>query len=128
MTYAGIDAHELTTLGRDLVDASAKVQRETQKVGTKAAVNIKKAMVADAESSGHYKHFSRSISYDEVEPLLWEIGPDKDGPQGALGNLLYFGSANNGPVLDIEVGINEEAPRLDDQLASLASRLAAGRG
>lgn len=128
---AAFDASEVRALAEDFGRAAGRAVPLVDRVVKRAAQNVKNAMVSEAESSGHYKHFSRSISYDRsarVGVIGYEVGPRKSGPQGALGNLLYFGSVNNGPVLDIEVGLRDEAPRLVDNLAQLAERLASGRG
>lgn len=128
-----IDMREVTQLSADFGRAAGETLREVDQVMEKGAINVKKAMVAEAESDGSYKRFSRSISYDRAYgygTVGYEVGPDKGrrGTQAALGNLLYFGSENNSPVLDIEVGIREETPRLMDHLGRTAERLAVRRG
>ncbi|MBT2485810.1 MULTISPECIES: hypothetical protein [unclassified Microbacterium] len=53
----------------------------------------------------HAPAFPYSITYDiegsgsrsAGSQLSAEIGPDKDRPQGALGNLIEFGSVKNPP-------------------------------
>lgn len=108
----------------EVADALTSVPDEAlprfRKVVERGANNVKRSMRDDARSSGHYKHFNRSISYDMVDDLVAEIGPDKDRIQGALGNILYFGTSNNAPVLDINVGITRETPRFELALADVA--------
>ncbi len=123
------DFSEVRKLAADLGKASTEVYREAEKVAERAALNIKKSMQADAESAGHYKHFSGSISYDRATSLGeigYEIGPDKWRTQGALGNILYFGTSKNGPVLDVEVGLRAEAPNFERHMTELAGRLLNG--
>jgi hypothetical protein len=90
---------------------------------TKGAQNIKEAMQADAQGINHAPHFPDSINYDVNQTLGGpeaEIGPDKGRTQGALGNILYFGTSKNGPVRDISVGIDAEAPKFEKALGEAA--------
>lgn len=131
MSYVGIDMSEVTQLAADFGKAAGSVVPEIDKVVEKGALNIKNTMVDDAASTGHYKHFSRSISYDRaysVGSVAYEVGPDKGRTQGALGNILYFGTGHNGPVLDIEVGMRAEAAPLEKNIADVAEKAAGGRG
>lgn len=124
-----IDTSEFRALAADLGKASSKVFKEAEATTKKAAQNIKETMRADAKSSGSYKHFSGSITYDRamsVGEIGYEIGPDKDMTQGALGNILYFGTSNNAPVLDMEVGLRKEAPEYERRMGDLAEGLLDG--
>lgn len=118
-----LDASELDRLAVAIGRQEVKAAAGLYAVGTKAAVNVKNGMAEDARGIGHAPAFPDSITYD-VHPgglrtVVWEIGPDKDRPQGALGNLLYFGSSNNGPVRDIGKALREEQPRLERALLDL---------
>lgn len=115
-----IDAREVRQLARDLDQAAGQVVPEVAKAVSKGALNIKREMAADAESSGHYKHFSRSVSYDLLRGgLEAEIGPDKSRMQGALGNILYFGTSKNAPVLNINKPLDSETPRFEKALSDI---------
>lgn len=122
------DASEVRRFAEDLGRASSRVAREVPKVVERGALNVKRRMQADAQAShsGHARHFARSISYDRashgLRGIAFEIGPDKDRAQGALGNLLYFGSAKNAPTLDIQAGLIEEQPRFIKALGDLTSK------
>lgn len=124
-----IDTSEFRALAADLGKASREVFKEAEKVTEKAAHNIKTTMADDAKSSGTYRHFAGSISYDRamsVGQIGYEIGPDKDRAQGALGNILYFGTSKNAPVLDVEVGLRKEAPEFEKRIADMAEGLLDG--
>lgn len=123
------DASELRSLAADLGKASREVFEEAEATTEKAAHNIKETMRAEAESSGAYRHFSGSISYDRkmsVGSIAYEVGPDKGRTQGALGNILYFGTSKNAPVLDVESGLSKEAPEFERRIADMAARLLDG--
>lgn len=121
-----IELGEVRALATDLGKVSKDVEKRAEQVLERGALNVKNRMVEDARSShkGAARHFAGSISYDRatrVGQLGYEIGPDKDRQQGALGNILYFGTSKNAPTLDIEAGLIEEAPRLEKALGDLGA-------
>lgn len=118
----------LRRLAHDLSEAPRKAQRDALAVVEHAAVNVKKGWADNArQSSGHHAPmYPNSISYDislgaalagRVEA---EVGPDKTKRQGALGNLLEFGSVNSPPHNDGGRALREEAPKFEAALAAVA--------
>lgn len=122
-----MESSQVRELAADLGRVPAKSVPAVDQVMKRGANNVKRDMRRHAEGHPTFPHFPRSISYDRVpsedERITYEIGPDKDRMQGALGNLLYFGSSNNAPVLDIEHGLRDEAPRLERHLGEVAAGL-----
>lgn len=121
-----VDDSEVRRLSADLGRVPSRVVPAVDQVMKRGAQNVKEAMAEDASGHATFPHFPRSISYDrEPSPrgVSYEIGPDKQRTQGALGNILYFGTSDTGPVLDIEVGIRAEAPRLESHLADVSVRV-----
>ena len=122
-----IDLSEVRALATDLGKTTREVEKEADRVLERGALGVKNVMAADAQRlTGHAKHFHRSISYDRragVGRLSYEVGPDKERMQGALGNLVYFGSRNNAPQLDIEAGMIEEEPRLMSEMGKMLERV-----
>ena len=83
-------------------------------VVSKGALNIKKDLQQDAQGHPHAPAFPSAISYDTKatkSQISAEIGPDKDKKQGALGNILYFGTSKNPAVLDINGPLDREEPK-----------------
>lgn len=122
------DTSAVRKLSEDLGKASGKVFAAVEAVTAKAALNVKTNMARDAETfaGSHAPHFHRSISYDRkltIGSVAYEIGPDKSrrGAQGALGNILYFGTSKNSPVLNLTAGLEEEAPNFIAHLAIAAA-------
>ena len=112
-------------LANDLAAAPFKAVPLAAAVVKKAAQNVKDHMVNEARSNGTYKHFHRAISYDVrlgFGGIEAEIGPDKDRTQGALGNVLYFGTSKNAPVLDINSGLRAEEEAFAENLADAIER------
>lgn len=114
-----VDVDGADEIASDLMSVD-RLRPEFRKVVSKGALNIKNGLRDDAKSSGHYKHFHRSISYDMIDDLKAEIGPDKDRIQGALGNILYFGTSKNAPVLNLNGPYEREEPRFRLALINVA--------
>lgn len=123
-----IDLHEVRALATDLGKASGAVEKEADRVLERGALGVKNKMVEEARASHnrYARHFAGSISYDPDGLLRYVVGPDKARRQGALGNLLYFGSRNNAPTLDIEAGLIAEEPKLLSEMGKMLERVIGG--
>lgn len=117
---ATVDTSELDKLADDLADIPEEKRPEFRKVVEKGALNIKTGLRADAAGHPTYRLFPLSITYDMTGELEAEIGPDKGRVQGALGNILYFGTSKNAPQLDLEGPLQREIPRFEDATAEVA--------
>lgn len=109
-----IDASELRALTADLRDAEVKTPQAVWKVVEKGALNIKNDARRAASGLAHAPAYPFSIGYDVkvgVGGTEAEIGPDKGMTQGALGNILEFGTVNNAPIPHLAPALDGEAPR-----------------
>lgn len=119
---ADIDNSDLSKLVSDLGEASDAAWKNMQKAIEVTARNVKDTWRDNARGMAHAPAFPSSITYDvgvgydqsigqaaasvisggissaRSSTLRAEIGPDKDRPQGALGNLIEYGSVNNSPM------------------------------
>lgn len=119
---------DLRSLTHDLTEAPAKMQREALGIVEHGAVNVKQGWADNArQSSGVYAPaYPSSISYDIslaaalAGAVEARIGPDKSRRQGALGNLLEFGSVNNPPHNDGGRALNKEAPNFERAISEAA--------
>ena len=84
----------------------------------RGALNVKNGMARDAQGIGHAPAFPSSITYD-MRGLSAEIGPDKTRRQGALGNILAFGTSKNAPVWNHLAALEREAPRFEQALVDV---------
>lgn len=118
---------DLRSLAHDLSEAPRHAQRDALAVVEHAALNVKNNWRRNAtQTSGrHARRYPATISYDlslgaalggEIRAV---VGPDKSKPQGPLGNLLEFGSANNPPTNDGGRALREEAPKFELALADV---------
>lgn len=105
-----------------LREAREKAPKETRKVVVKGAQNIKADWRKGWEGFRHAPSLPTAVGYDvgkAAEVVKAEIGPDKRKRQGALGNLLEFGSVNNPPHPAGALALEAEAPRFTEALEQM---------
>lgn len=118
----------LDELVADLTAAPRKVAVGAVAVVTKAAVNIRDDARRFASGIAHAPAYPASITYDldvsyTTGDVRAEIGPDKDRTQGALGNILEYGTSKNAPLSHLGPALDIEGPRLVDGMADMAGRV-----
>jgi hypothetical protein len=109
-----------------LEHARDEVGPEGRKVVEKGAYNIKDYWRAKWGGFRHAPDLPYAVTYDifdEGDRVRAEIGPDKNKRQGALGNLLEFGSENNAPHPGGSPALDAEGPRFEQAVADLAEKL-----
>lgn len=137
-----IDNQELDKLSVDLGKVPSTSGKHLRTAVERTARNVKDTWRDNARGLPHAPRFPDSITYDiganhslireafgsgGTDKIVAEIGPDKDRPQGALGNLIEYGSVNNSPMglghgalqaneADLERGITNA---IDDALRGL---------
>lgn len=118
MTGVEVDLSELRLLTKDLGDAGPETLAKVQPILHRAANNIKRAMVADANRSKHFRQIARTITYDATidNGFEAEIGYDKSsGPAASLAGIAIFGTSKPGgaTVRDPVEALNDEAPEFE---------------
>lgn len=122
-----IDATEFHRLAADLGKVPSGSGPNLRKAIEVTARHVRDDWRRNGTGMAHAPAFPFSVTYDiegDRDRIEAEIGPDKDRAQGALGNLIEFGSINNGPQglghgalqaneRDFEVGIDRA---IDDAL------------
>lgn len=120
------DVSEVNELAADLGRIPGRMVPPMIAAVTKSSHAVRDQMRADAGGIGHAPHFPKSIT-DEIRvkagQIEAEIGPDKGLKQGALGNILYFGTSNNGAVLNINSALDAEAPKFQKAVEAAAEKL-----
>jgi hypothetical protein len=108
------DVSEVYEFALGLGKTADDVADKMRPVVSKGALNIKRDLQTEARGHPHFPAFPNAISYDTASTqseISAEIGPDKDKRQGALGNILYFGTSKNPAVLDINGPLDREEPK-----------------
>lgn len=107
------DFSEVEKFAADLGKVPGRVVTAATAVVLKGAVNITKDAKMLASGFRSAPLYPASIGWDWIPSLVAieaEIGPDKDRPQGALGNLIEFGSVNNPPHMHLGPATDREIP------------------
>lgn len=123
---------ELRELSKNLGKVAGSAVKDVDAVIKRGAQNVKTEMVYSVYWSRHFNSKKRrglaeSISYDShylPGKVRYVIGPDKNKPGGALGNIAYFGTSRGGGTLDIGQPLRSEEPKTMDALSKLAEKWA----
>ena len=119
---SGLDMSEVAALAAALAAAPAKVMPAVIPVASKAGVNIKRVMKADASGHRYLPGLSRAVEYElsaTPSSVSVEVGFAKRG-QGNLAAIAAFGTPRTAPVMDITRGLTAETPRFADWLVRVA--------
>lgn len=119
------DASELEQLSDDLAEAVIDIA-DVRLVVQKGALNVKRDWQNAWSGLAHAPYLAAAVTYDTAvtaSGVEAEIGPDKSRRQGALGNLIEFGSANNGPITGGEPALQAEEPRFVEAMERLGKVL-----
>jgi hypothetical protein len=117
------EAPDLRKLVVDLDAAAGIAARDSRAVVAKGLLNIKTDSRRRAPGLAHAPAYPRAITYDVTQTATgaWgEVGPDKDRRQGALGNLLEYGSIKNPPHPHMGPAGDAEEPKFAKAMQDLA--------
>lgn len=126
-----MDTRELQALANVFRVNSVRAQVQARAVVARGALNVKNGWRANAVATAgrHARLYPSSIGYDMLPyptGASAEVGPDKGKPQGALGNLLEFGSVKNPPHLDGARALAAEQVAFLAHVAAIGAQM--GRG
>lgn len=122
------DMRDVRRLQLHLARGIPRARRDTRAVVVRGALNIKRDWRVNARASApkHAPSYPRTIGYDVhtfgPDQVLAIIGPEKSGRQGALGNLLEYGSVKNPPHNDGGRALVNEVPQFEAQMALILER------
>jgi hypothetical protein len=123
-----MDASALDALAREFADADKRISRDRNRIGRKAAQNIKRDWQYDAAFSRHFHQIAPTINYDETVRFgavyEAEIGPDRRRRAARLAGIAHFGGANGGggTLGDPQKYLDAETPNLEQHLADAAAK------
>ena len=126
VTITGIDGPDgLERLVADLAHEAKVAPVEARKVVQKGCLNIKQDWRKRWSGFPHAPRLPYAIGYDTKQlggRIDGEVGPDKDKPQGSLGNLFAYGSVNNAPIPGPVPALQTEQPKFEKAMQDLAFR------
>lgn len=129
------DFSELDKLAADLGDVGEKAGQHVRRAVEISARNVKEYWAENAKGMDHAPAFPASITYDMganhsllrnvfggggANSIQADIGPDKDRTQGALGNLIEYGSRNNPPMGLGHGALQRESENFEWQISKAA--------
>lgn len=120
---------ETEALAADLAAAPGRALAGIVPVVSKGALNVKTGWRANASGNAHAPHYPASITYDlavDGAAVEAEVGPDKNLKQGALGNILEFGTSKNPPRNEGGRALADEEPRFIDACQVVADEALLG--
>jgi hypothetical protein len=118
MTDISWDTSQIDRLAADLGHGTGKTVTHARAVIEASALRTKNIARRRASGIKHAPSYPNSITYD-VHGLTAEIGPDKDLRQGALGNILEFGTSKNGPIPHLGPALTEAGPEFVEGITAV---------
>lgn len=116
----------LDDLVTDFRHAPLEARAGTRRAVQAASKRIKDDAIQAITGTRYAPHYPRSIGYDTWErgvgEVEAEIGADKGKPQGALGNILEYGTVNNAPRPHLRPALDREAPRFERAIVEILER------
>lgn len=115
---------------RRVEEGRREAGKEFRAVVNRGALNVKTEWRKRWTGLSHAPHLASAISYDVTSrgngQHSAEIGPDKARPQGALGNIIEFGSINNRPHPGGLPAARREEPRVERAAGAAAEKAIGG--
>lgn len=126
-------ARDAAPHGTNLVTIATNLRRNARGIGPAVRKVVAESardtrdtwrrLYKDSEVHRHAPHYSKAITWDRDRLGLAdygaEIGPDKGKRQGALGNLIEFGSINNWPQLEGQRALAIEGPEFVSRMRAV---------
>jgi hypothetical protein len=117
LTEITFDMSEVAKLAADVGRVAPAMVAPLAGVLTKSSTAIRQDLRKGSAGHPRFPSFPGTITFD-IRGLSSEIGPEKRGA-GNLANILYFGTVNNGAVLEHPTGaLNRERPKFETALAT----------
>lgn len=121
-----VDASEIRGLADDLRNGYREAAVGVRAVVSKGALNVKRDWQRQWTGLHHAPRLAAAVGYDVSVTrysVTATIGPDKNKPQGALGNIIEYGTVKNTPKPGGGPAAEREAPRFENAISALAAGL-----
>jgi hypothetical protein len=117
------DTSELTELSNDLGKIPGRMVKDQVAAVEKSARRVESSWRQRWSGISHAPNLAKAVTH-EVKTRPGEvtgiIGPDKDLRQGALGNIIEYGTSNNAPIPGGGPALKSEEPRLLKDIGDIA--------
>lgn len=121
VSFTGTD--KLNELAAELKKAGILAPTAARVQVQRSALAIKTDARHRVSGRPHLPAYPFSITYDTALTLYGataEIGPDKEKPQGALGNILEYGGTRSAPIPHMGPAGDAEEPKYVAAMEALA--------
>ena len=118
---------DLSRWTTELGQSPEKARKGVRGVVEKGCLNIKRGTQRRWKGLGNAPALASAVTYDtRLTPLgaAGEVGPDKRKRQGALGNIIEYGSVNNPPHPALAPEADAEQPRFARAMEDLGVKAA----
>lgn len=123
MGWDGID--QIDQLSADLRALPEHARSDARQVINRGAVNVKRQLVSEMQTSPSFRGVASAISFDMEEragSVEAVIGPVKGSP-GSLANIAYWGGSRGGGTVPEPMGaLQAEVPTTAQYLLDLVAR------
>ena len=109
------DVSEVTELVNDLGKIPGRMVKDQIATVEKSSQRVEAGWRQQWSGLSHAPHVGKAVTHEvKVKPgeVTGIIGPDKDKKQGALGNILEYGTSKNAPIPGGGPALKAEEPRL----------------
>ncbi|MCU1488290.1 MAG: hypothetical protein JWN67_5036 [Actinomycetia bacterium] len=124
--FAGVDVSEINQLAADLTKAGLLAGVKAYGVAEEYARGTQADARQFAPHGPYTKQYPASITSDvTITPtaIVAEVGPDKDRPQGALGNLLEYGTGKQAPQAHLGPAHDRNLPKAVKRLGDIGAEI-----
>lgn len=122
-----IIADEAKALADEFRRIRSRLKPALHKAAVKSAVSLRddaRARIIAQSTKGYVDQYPRSITHTVTDSaggiVTAEVGPDKNKKQGALGNILEYGTSKNPPYPHLQPALDHEADGFEKNLGDAA--------
>lgn len=123
-----IDVSDVNRAAAQIKQKGIRITDEVRAIVEIGARNVKDEARDLISGLAHAPAYPYSIGYELLNAralglVSADIGPDKSKAQGALGNILEYGTVNNAPFAHLGPALDREAPRFEKALLEAAGEV-----
>lgn len=125
VTFKGADVGELNSLSAEIRRGGLLTALAGRAAVERGAFNVMRTAQKLAPFGPRTPFYPASITYDieiELAAVEAEIGPDKDKPQGPLGNVFEFGTSEVAPQAHVGPAVDIENPNFYRVVGAIAAK------
>lgn len=123
----GVDTAELVALANELRRVRSRLKPAMRKATAKSAVALRddaRARIIAQSTRGFLPKYPNAITHTVTDSsgtvVKAEVGPDKNRTQGALGNILEYGTSKRPPYPHLQPALEAQADPFEQGMGDAA--------